>query len=272
MSDASNRARPWTPHRIERLRPWIAGVSSVLLHIALLWLAMLSPPITVSTPQGTAAGSTVQAVFIDGTPPPPTDAAPETDAAPPAASRIQPPPVADAEDPVLPPATRTAESRTPPRIPRPVQARETPAPPTSTPRPSRVWGQPPGMLQEEHAPVHAGTARSPSIEPGRRYDAASSEAQLEAGGYQVVYDLSSETRLRAWRDEGMTEVFIPLPGTRQLMACPLETALRRGSGPCRLVEPNDPELADIGDARKVLRMHQVYRRGELVWRGPGPYR
>src|SRR5690606_10952513 len=129
-------------------------------------------------------------------------------------------PIADAEDPMLPSARRTAESRTPPRIPRPVQARETPAPPTPTPRRSRTWGQPPGMLQEQHAPVHAGPAPSPSMEPGRRYDSASSEAQLEAGGYQVVYDLSSETRLREWRDAGMTEVFIPLPGTRQLMACP----------------------------------------------------
>ena len=31
-------------------------------------------------------------------------------------------------------------------------------------------------------------------------------------------------------------------------------------------------LAAIGDAREVVTMHQVYRRGNLVWWGPGPYR
>ena len=70
----------------------------------------------------------------------------------------------------------------------------------------------------------------------------------------------------------MTEVFLPLPGVRQLMVCPLETALRRDSGACRLVEPDDPELASIGDAREVIAMYQVYRRGQPVWTGPGPYR
>jgi hypothetical protein len=43
-------------------------------------------------------------------------------------------------------------------------------------------------------------------------------------------------------------------------------------GPCRLLEPDDPELANIGDAREVINMQQVYRQGELVWRGPGPYK
>ena len=37
-------------------------------------------------------------------------------------------------------------------------------------------------------------------------------------------------------------------------------------------EPDDPELKNIGDAREVINMQQVYRRGEAVWRGPGPYR
>ncbi|WP_407353514.1 hypothetical protein [Luteimonas sp. R10] len=27
-----------------------------------------------------------------------------------------------------------------------------------------------------------------------------------------------------------------------------------------------------GDAREVITVQQVYRRGELVWRGPRPYR
>jgi hypothetical protein len=39
-----------------------------------------------------------------------------------------------------------------------------------------------------------------------------------------------------------------------------------------MVEPDDPELANIGDARDVLDMNQVYRLGQLLWRGPRPYR
>ncbi len=128
------------------------------------------------------------------------------------------------------------------------------------------------MLQENLAPVNAGLARRPTIERGRGNGASSADASMEVGGYQVYYDLLSETRLRAWRDQGMTELFIPLPGIRQYMVCPLETALRRESGPCRLLEPDSPELDAIGDAREAIIMQQVYRQGELVWRGPGPYR
>jgi hypothetical protein len=56
------------------------------------------------------------------------------------------------------------------------------------------------------------------------------------------------------------------------MVCPLEIALNRDSGECRLVEPDAPEMAAIGDARDVVLMMRVYRLGEVVWRGPGPYR
>ena len=49
-------------------------------------------------------------------------------------------------------------------------------------------------------------------------------------------------------------------------------SLRRGSGKCRLLEPTDPQMQEIGDARQVVVVMYVYRRGELVWRGPGPYR
>lgn len=128
------------------------------------------------------------------------------------------------------------------------------------------------MLEEDLAPENAGLTRSPAIERGRRNDPVIAEPSLEVGGYQVYYDLLSETRLRAWRDQGMTELFLPLPGTRQYMICPLETALRRESGACRLLDPDSPELETIGDAREVINMQQVYRQGELVWRGPGPYR
>ena len=56
------------------------------------------------------------------------------------------------------------------------------------------------------------------------------------------------------------------------MVCPLEIARRRESGACRLLDPDDPEMSGIGDAREVISMHRVYRRGELVWRGPRAYR
>ena len=70
----------------------------------------------------------------------------------------------------------------------------------------------------------------------------------------------------------MKEIAIPLPGTQYRMVCALEIALRRGSGKCRLLEPSSPQMQAIGDGREVINMIQVYRRGEVVWRGPGPYR
>src|SRR3546814_9501334 len=79
------------------------------------------------------------------------------------------------------------------------------------------------MLPEDLAPVNAGPARSRGTNRGGRNDAASSGTSLEVGGYQVYYDLLDETRLRAWRDQGMTELFLPLPGTRRLMVCPLRS-------------------------------------------------
>src|SRR5690606_42004819 len=107
-------------------------------------------------------------------------------------------------------------------------------------RSAYLRGMPPGLLPEDQAPVNAGTAPSPDVRPGPRYQADASESELEAGGYQVIYDLIAERRVREWRDAGMTEVYMPLPGTRRLMACPLEIVMRRSSGPCRLVEPDDP--------------------------------
>lgn len=275
MNDAPRRTRAGTAHRLDRWQPWIAASLSALLHVALFLIALHAPPITVTTPQGTAAGGlqVVEVDYIGDTPPPPA-AAPTEQA--PAASRLQTTPVPRADDALPPEATDTSDALTVVQLPRREPRPATPAPPAPpqppTPRRPRNWGQPPGMLPRDTAPVNAGTANSPAMQPGRRYDASSSEPNLEAGGYQVIYDLLAERRLREWRDAGMTEIFLPLPGTRQLMACPLETALRRGSGPCRLLEPDDPALAGIGDAREVISMHQVYRRGELVWRGPGPYR
>ena len=287
MSQASSLADARAEARIERLQPWIAALLSLLLHLACLLLAMLAPPITVSAPQGASGGSVTQVDFIGETPPQPVPtlaapASPDQPApAPAAASRLQSTPVPLAEAPVLPVSSDPAQSPLPPRerpprpraVPRPQAAVAPPAVPRPTSRrPQHQWGQPPGMLPRETAPVHAGPTSGPGNDRSRRRDSPSAQPSMEAGGYHVYYDLASERRLRDWRDQGMTEVFFPLPGTRDYMICPLETALRRESGPCRLLPPDAPELADIGDARQVITMHQVYRRGELVWRGPRPYR
>ena len=272
MSKASSRAeaaRAELP--IERVQHWIAVLSSALLHLVFVFLAMWSAPITLTTPQAADAdaGSRMAVQFIGETPPPVGPAvASKPPASPPAASPVQSTPVPRADDPVPPDGPDDAAQGQ-------AQAPAASPPASSTPpqRRSRIWGQPPGMLQEDLAPVNAGLAKSPAIERGRgNGTVASSEPSMEVGGYQVYYDLLSETRLRAWRDQGMTELFLPLPGTRRYMVCPLETALRRESGPCRLLEPDSPELATIGDAREAINMQQVYRQGELVWRGPGAYR
>lgn len=271
MSKASSRAQARAPSPLERSQHWIAVLSSALLHLLFLLLAMWSASMMVTPPQGANAdaGSRMAVRFIGQTPPPAGPAAVSKPVAkPPASSPVQSTPVPRADNPVPPegpddaaqdqgqaPAAATSASSTPPL------------------RRSHIWGQPPGMLQEDLAPVNAGLSRSPAIERRRGNNTvASAEPSMEVGGYQVYYDLLSEARLRTWRDQGMTEIFLLLPGTRRYMVCPLETALKRESGPCRLLEPDSPELATIGDAREAINMQRVYRQGELVWRGPGPYR
>lgn len=293
MSKASSPTAVRAEPLIERLQPWIAAGSSALLHLLLVLLAISSTPVTVTTPQGAAAGGRTQVTFIDKAQDPPPaskDAAPaarprasrpdpKPAEKPPAASRVQSTQVVRADDPVPPEATAPSPPQAAPEQSSAsddatqghASARVASSPGTSQRYP-RTWGQPPGLLQEDLAPVHAGLARSPAIERGRRNDATAAEPNLEVGGYQVYYDLRSETRLRTWRDQGMTELFLPLPGIQQYMVCPLEIALRRSSGACRLVDPDSPEMQFIGDAREAINMQQVYRRGELVWRGPGAYR
>lgn len=277
MTAATRPTRGRAQSRADRLQPWIAALASALLHLLLAWLAMTSTPITVSNPEGSAGGSRMEVEYIDVNSPIPSP--PEVPPATPTVSRERVPP---RPVPVEPPSASAlqvvqveqAEEPLPPDANVP---RDAPTTPASSARPvprrqQHAWGQPPGMLREDHAAVNAGPAPTPATDRGRRYNASSAEPNMEVGGYQVVYDLLSETRLRAWRDEGITEIFLPLPGSRQYMVCPLETALRRGSGPCRLLEPDDPEMENIGDARKVITMERVYRRGELLWRGPAPYR
>lgn len=275
MSPAPRRTGHGSPDRSERLQSWTAALSSALLHLLLLLLVLWAPPITVTQSRDGAAGSRMEVTYINDTLRPPSPVPPDTPAPPrkpaepePRAVRVQTTPVDRADD-----STALRVVDIPATAPAPAPAPAPPDPPARTAqRPGHVWGQPPGMLPEDHAPVNAGRARSPAVNRGRTRDVAASGSSMEVGGYQVYYDLLDETRLRAWRDAGMTELFLPLPGTQRLMVCPLETALRRESGACRLVEPDDPGLADIGDARDVITMQRVYRLGEVLWSGPGAYR
>lgn len=284
MSKASSEADTRIESWLERWQHWIAVLVSVLLHLLFLFLMMLSSRITMTPPQGTAGGSRMVVDFIGATPPQPRRPTPAKPAARkpaakrPAASRVQSTLVTQADNP-LPPDADAPTGEVPTPMPDAAddaaqdQAHAPAAAPPPTPqRYPHTWGQPPGMLPEDLAPENAGLARSSAINNGRRNDASNATPSMEVGGYQVYYNQRSEIRLRAWRDQGMTEIFLPLPGTRRYMVCPLETALKRESGPCRLLEPDSPELKNIGDAREVIDMQKVYRLGEAVWSGPGPYR
>jgi len=284
MSNASNRVETRGQAWTERWQSWIAWLVSALLHVLMLLALLYSSTLTMTTPQGGDGGGRVQVDFIGETPPtrepvpspPPLRARPQT---PPATSPVQSTLVEQAENPVPPNAPQPVErpivapQQPPDAADEPAQGR-VPAPAASPPptwRRSHVRGQPPGTLPQATSSVNAGRARGTAAGRGRGSD-ASTQPSLEVDGYQVIYDQRSEARLREWRDRGITELFLPLPGTSRLMVCPLETALRRESGPCRMIEPDSPELEAIGDAREVIFMQRVYRQGEAVWRGPGPYR
>ncbi len=282
MSKVSHRADARARDPAERLQSWAAALVTALLHALLLLLATWSDPVPLTTPQGAAAGSALQVVYIDESlRPPPSARTPSVRTAAsrarpkpaPAATRLQSTPVPRADDPVTPDVAAASDSATTSST---QDAGAPPSPPgapdESARRRNPMWGRPPGMLPDSIAPANAGPANTPAVERGRRNDPPSAEPTMEVGGYQVYYDLVSEIRLRAWRDQGMTELFLPLPGSRRLMVCPLEIVLYRNSGPCRLVEPDAPELAAIGDARDFVQMLRIYRMGEVVWRGPGPYR
>ncbi|MFT3761939.1 MAG: type II toxin-antitoxin system RelE/ParE family toxin [Pseudoxanthomonas sp.] len=285
MSKASIRtgagARPWN----ERLDPWFAALASALLHLLML-LALLHASVpVVATSQGAAAGGRTKVDFIGEarqpeqiaqpvpSPPMPRPSKPVRKLR--SASPVRSTLVEHADNP-LPPDT-AATTDTPAMdlpAPAPREARASAAsPPAPAQRRPETWtGRPPGLIEEDIADNDRGLARSPIDNRGSRRDPAAGDHSLEVGGYLVYYDLRNETRLRAWMDKGMKELSLPLPGTQYYMVCPLQVALDRGSGKCRLLAPDSPELKDIGDAREVINMLQVYRRGEPVWRGPGPYR
>ena len=284
MSHATFRTTPRAGTRSERLHSWVAALVSALLHLLLLLLLLSSSVPTVSDPDGAAGGSRMKVDFVGEATPQPVQAkqaAPRSARRAKATTPVQTTLVRHAEHP-LPPHAESARTHRPEVQPA-AQAADTPTqspsqavaslPPSADRRPETWTGRPPGMLDRDTARDNAGLADSASTSRGNgRSDRNASGTSLEVGGYQVYYDLLSEERLRAWKAQGMKELFIPLPGTEYQMVCPLEVALRRGSGKCRLLAPDSPELKDIGDARKAIIMMDVYHQGERLWHGPGPYR
>lgn len=293
MSIAATRVETWPEPRIERLQPWIAALFSALLHLLMLLILLYASKPIVTTSQSAAGGSRVKVDFI-GEPrqseqptqvaqnPPPKQAPVPP---PPATSRVQstlvehadnplPPDTPHLPDPVPRPSVPQPQPPSPQDDPAPSQAQQpaTSPPPSARRRPETWTGRPPGMIEEDAAPENAGPDDSPAINNGRGRDVTAAGPSMELGGYLVYYEVLSEDKLRVWAGQGIKELFIPLPGTRYYMICPLEIALKHGSGKCRALEPNSPEMETIGDARKVVTMLQVYKQGELVWRGPGPYK
>ena len=270
MSDISTRPDAGVKPRIERLQRWIAALLSVLLHVLFVLILLWSAKVVVTQPQGASSGGRVRVNFVGESaqpePSPPVPPSPTPPREPRPATQVQKPEPVRPRKPVL-----EATYIEPPPTPQPEQ-RASQAPQVPGQRRPQAWtGRPPGLLEEDVADDE-GQSRGPANRQGNQNDLSAGEPSMEVGGYQIVYDLLGEERLRGWIGQGMKEVSIPLPGTRQRMVCPAEVALRRGSSKCRLLEPNDPEMEAIGDAREVITVMYVYRRGELVWRGPGPYR
>lgn len=297
MSNTSTHVDTRAKSRVERLQPWIAALISALVHVLMLLILLSASKPTVTKPQGAASGGRMKVDLVGKTLPPEqpakTPPSPPPQAHKPARTRPAASPVRSTlvrhSDNPLPPDTDTlTTSRPPTTAPRsdewlpvpsraqneaaPSQAQAPAASPAPTQRRPETWGRPPGMLERDVADADDGQSNNPGTNQGYRNDRNTGEPSMEVGGYQVYYDQRSETQLRAWKEQGMTEIAIILPGTQYRMICPLETALRRGSGKCRLLAPDSPELEAIGDAREVINMMQVYHRGESVWRGPGPYR
>ena len=251
----------------------MAALVSVLLHGLLFVVMMRDPPITMAMQQAESGSSGMSVTLIDPTlPPSPAEPVPpaHTRARPkrPKAPRPPPTPVEQATVPLPAEAADTAESTnaSPDTAPEPTEA------PRETARPPHAWGQPPGM--DANAIANAALAAKLGSYRGRGNTNAPPPVgpDMAVDGFQVYYELANETRLRAWRAQGMTELFLPMPGSLRLMVCPLEVALRRGSSACRMVEPDSPQLKVIGDARDVITIQRVYQLGDLVWSGPGPYR
>ncbi len=256
------------------MQRWTAALLTALLHALLVLLVMPPPPAITSPPSGGADGGGIDVTLIDRSlaPPPPEPQPPGRK--PPARKKPRAPrPIArPPSTPVVPPAAATPPAPA-------YEPDDWTVPPAPAPRdseevdfPTQAWGQPPDARSDDAARANAALAAKLGRRGARTDTPAPVGPNIGVDGFHVYYELINETRLREWRARGMTELFLPLPGTRRLMVCPLEVALRRGSSPCRMVEMDSPELKSIGDAREAISIKRVYQLGDLLWSGPGPYR
>ena len=284
MSESRVSTPPARP-RIERLQPWLAALVSALLHVLMLAILMWAkPPPVFTDPQGAASGGRIRVDFI-GQPQPDPPQPEELQATPPPlppapVRRLDPQELLDPDRLLLAadpdPQPEQPEPRPQP-VPQPPAQRtaQAEAAPARSPlrQPPHPWnGRPPGMVEETTTEFDDGRNGGMANSEGRRDQPNAGSQVMDVGGYQVIYELLAEQTLRDWMEQGMTELAIPLPGTRQRMVCPAEVALRREGSKCRMVDPASPEMIGIGDAREVISVRYVYHLGELVWRGPGPYR
>lgn len=276
MSGASHLPRSRSRFEADRYQRLIAALASLLVHVLFVLASLYSSQSEVSLPEGSSDGGARVKVDFIGEPPQaePNPPAPPTGAKVPAERPRPRKPVVttSATSPVD--ATRVTEA--------PEQAAPEAAPRQGQPMPPRPsggqpyrrssaqWGQPPGMLPRETAPENMGRTARIGRSQGR--GAGDSGPSVDVDGHQIYYDLRNELRVREWQARGITEIYFPLPNRPELMVCELEIVARRDSGNCRLMQPDDPARADIGDARDVVTVQRVYRRGELIWSGPGAYR
>ena len=265
--------------RFERVRRWAAALLTVLLHVLFALFLMAPPaPTTMTTPPGQAGDSSMEVTLIDESVslPPPEPVPMHRKAV-----RRKKPKTLRAIAPI--PPTPVVQSALPMPAPVADTSDTSPEPPTTEPEPTDAargieerpvipFGRQPSVRQDDNARANAALAAELGRHRGRSNNAAPAGTNMGVDGFHVYYDLADEDRLRAWRKQGMTELFLPMPGTLRLMVCPLEVALRRGSSECRMVEMDSPELKFVGDAREVIHVQRVYHLGDEVWSGPGAYR
>src|SRR5690606_17140856 len=125
-------------------------------------------------------------------------------------------PVAEARYIEPPSEPEQEEQQTPTPSQTPAAPPPAASPSETVPRRSRTWtGRPPGSLERTTAPDDHGRSAGLGNDSGRRVDRSAGEPAMEVGGYQIIYDLISEEKLRAWmdqnkKDDGKQELSIPL--------------------------------------------------------------
>ena len=269
---------------LDRWQRWISALVTALLHVLVLLLVLHAAKMKLAPPAGGGLGGARVPVEFIGQPkqgekrPPAVVAGttltdtPKPPSPPKKFSPIQATRVAKADMPIPPKDDRPQQTNPADSAGRQGRIQPPAGDPNATRRSAAPSGDAPGMRAREIANNNNGPDRGLARTPSPGPAAPGREPRMDVDGHQIYYEVRNEQWLLDWQAQGMTELYFPLPGRRDYMVCPLEIVVRRGSGGCRLVAPGDPDLPNIGDARKVVHVMRVYRRGELIWKGPGAYR